>query len=131
MCRLCSFAAGVVLVLGLASAGPTQDKKGDKKGGDEPSLEVTHGVVDKADKDSLTVKPRGADGKFQKTIVLKLTGTSKVMVLSPQKRGDKLVLTQRDADPKDLAAGQTVAVIYADAGKDGPVVLSAVVQAAK
>jgi hypothetical protein len=126
MCRLVSFAAAVLL-LGLGSAGSSQDKKG----GDELSLAVAQGVVDKADKESLSVKPRGADGKFQKTITLKLTGTSKVTVLSPQKRGDKLVLTQRDADPKELTAGQTVAVIYTDAGKDGHVLLSAVVQAAK
>lgn len=125
MCRLCPLALGVVLVLGLSSVGPSQEKKG----GDDPSLAVAQGVVDKADKDALTVKPRGADGKFQKAIVLKLTGTSKVTVLAPQKRGDKTVLTQRDADAKDLAAGQHVAVIYADAGKDGPVLLSAVVQA--
>ena len=129
MCRAYSLA--VVLVLGLGSPGSPQDKKQDKKGGDEPSLAVAHGVVDKADKESLTVKPRGADGKFQKALTLKLTGTTKVTVLSPQKRGDKLVLTQRDADPKELTAGQAVAVIYAEAGKDGPVLLSAVVQAAK
>jgi hypothetical protein len=126
MCRLASFVAAV-LVLGVGSVGSSQDKKG----GDEPSLAVAQGVVDKADKESLTVKPRGADGKFQKAITLKLTGTSKVTVLSPQKRGDKLVLTQRDADPKELTAGQAVAVIYAEAGKEGLVVLSAVVQAAK
>jgi hypothetical protein len=127
MCRLCSLAAGVLLVLGLSSVGPSQEKKG----GDEPSLAVAHGVVDKADKEALTVKPRGADGKFQKTIVLKVTGTSKVTVLTPQKRGDKTVLTQRDAEAKDLATGQHVAVIYAEAGKEGMVLLSAVVQAAK
>jgi hypothetical protein len=125
MCRLYSLA--VVLVLVLGTAGTSQDKKG----GDEPLLAVAQGVVDKADKESLTVKPRGADGKFQKAITLKVTGTSKLTVLSPQKRGDKLVLTQRDADPKELTSGQAVAVIYADAGKDGHVLLSAVVQAAK
>src|SRR5262249_11823867 len=125
MCR--AYCLAVVLVLGLVSVGPSQDKKG----GDEPSLAVAQGVVDKADKESLRVKPRGADGKFQKTITLKLTGTSKLTVLSPQKRGDKMVLTQRDADSKELASGQAVAVIYAEAGKEGLVLLSAVVQAAK
>lgn len=129
MVRVCCLA--VAFVLGLGAVVVSQDKKADKKGGDEVPLSVAQGVVDKADKESLTVKPRSADGKFQKTLVLKLTGTSKVSVLSPQKRGDKVVLTQRDADPKELAAGQAVAVIYADGGKDGPVLLSAVVQAAK
>src|SRR5581483_6602780 len=121
--RLCAFVAAVV-VLGPSAPGPSQDKKA----GDGPALAVAQGVVDKADKDALTVRPRGADGKFQKAVALKLTGTSRLTVLAPQKRGDKLVLTQRDADPKELAAGQPVAVIYADAGKDGLVLLSAVVQ---
>jgi hypothetical protein len=104
-----------------------QDKKA---AGDALSLATAQGVVDKADKDSLTIKPRGADGKFQKTLVLKVTGTTKVTNLTPQKRGDKLVLTQRDAEAKDLEAGQLIAVIYAEAGKDGSVLLSAVVQPA-
>jgi hypothetical protein len=100
----------------------------DKKGTDEVSLATTAGVVDKADKDALVVKPRGAEGRFQKTLTLKVTGTSKVSILVPQKRGDKVVLTQREAEAKDLTSGQVVAVIYADAGKDGPVLLSAVAQ---
>ena len=105
----------------LVSAGfvSAQDK--------EPSLGTASGAVDKADKESITVKPRGADGKFQKTLSLKVTGTSKVTILTPQKRGDKVVLTQREAEAKDLVAGQTVAVIYAEVGKD-QVLLSAVAQ---
>jgi hypothetical protein len=125
MYRVRSFLAAVVLV-SLAPPAGSQDKKGAA----EPSLAVAHGVVDKADKDALTVKPRAADGRFQKEIKLKLTGTSKVTVLTPQNRGGKVVLTQRDADAKDLAAGQTIAVIYTEAGKDGAVLLSAVVQPA-
>lgn len=103
----------------------------DKKAADEiPPLLTASGAVEKADKESLTVKPRGADGKFQKTLVLKVTGTSKVAILSPQKRGDKVVLTQRDAEAKDLVAGQAVAVVYSEAGKDGAVLLTAVAHAA-
>ena len=49
-----------------------------------PPLGTATGVVEKATKDSLRIKPRGADGKFQKTIVLKVTGTSKVAILIPQ-----------------------------------------------
>jgi hypothetical protein len=49
--------------------------------------------------------------------------------LTPQKRADKVVFTQRDGEAKDLVAGQEIAVIYAEAGKEGPVLLSAVVQA--
>src|SRR5437763_1635636 len=109
----------LVLMCGFVSA---QDKG--------PSLAVTSGVVDKAEKDALTVKPRGADGKFQKALTFKVTGTSKVTVLVPQKRADKVVLTQREAEAKDLMPGQAVAVIYAEAGKDGTVLLSAVAHAA-
>ncbi|HXD87512.1 MAG TPA: hypothetical protein VN641_13530 [Urbifossiella sp.] len=116
-------AAGFVLVVATAFAA-AQDKKGI-----EPALHTASGSVDKASKDSLSIRPRGADGKFQKAIALKVTGTSKISVLTPQKRGDKVILTQRDADAKDLVKGQTVAVIYAEAGKDS-VLLSAVAHAA-
>jgi hypothetical protein len=112
----------LALLLAVAGLVAAQDKKGD----DVPALLTASGVVDKADKESLTVKPRGADGKFQKTLVLKVTGTSKVAVLAPQKRGDKLVLTQREAEAKDLVTGQAVAIVYAEAGKDGAVLLTAV-----
>ncbi len=118
--RTLSPLALLVLITALAAA---QDKK---DADDLPALLTASGAIDKADKESLVVKPRGTDGKFQKTLTLKVTGTSKVTVLAPQKRGDKVVITQRDADAKDLVAGQQVAIIYADAGKDGMVLLSAV-----
>ena len=118
-------AAAVVVGVAALSLLPPQEKK---KPPSEPALMVAMGVVDKADKESLVVKPRGPDGKFQKALPLKLTGTTRVSVLSPQKRGAKVVLAQRDAEAADLAAGQAVAVIYADAGDGGPVVLSAVAQ---
>jgi hypothetical protein len=119
--------APVVLFLCIAGFVTAQDKKGAEE---VPPLVTAGGVVDKADKDTVVVKPRGADGKFQKAVTLKVTGTSKVSVLTPQKRADKVVLTQRDVEAKDLVAGQVVAVIYAEAGKDGPVLLSAVAQPA-
>jgi hypothetical protein len=115
--------APLALLFALAALATAQEKKG---GDDPPALLTASGVVDKADKESLTVKPRGADGKFQKTLTLKVTGTSKAAVLSPQKRGEKLVLTQREIEVKDLVAGQQVAVVYADAGKEGIVLLTAV-----
>ena len=98
----------------------------DKKAPADPAVATASGVVEKADKDALVIKPRGTDGKFHKALTLGVTGTSKVTVLAPQKRGDKVVMTQREAEVKDLVAGQSVAVIYAEAGKDGPVLLSAV-----
>jgi hypothetical protein len=116
--------AGLLAVL-LVIAGATSAQE--KKAADAvPALLTASGVVDKSDKDSLTVKPRGADGKFQKTLVLKVTGTSKVAVLAPQKRGDKVVLTQREIEAKDLVVGQQVAVVYAESGKDGTTLLTAV-----
>ncbi len=117
MARMTLFFA-LMVSMGFASA---QEKK-------EPELPLgtASGAVEKADKDNLTIKPRGADGKFPKTLSLKLTGTSKVTVLTPQKRADKVVLTQREVEAKDLVPGQAIAVIYTESGKDGPVLLSAV-----
>ena len=112
----------VLALFGSLTALAAQDK--------EPALTAATGVVEKADKDALTVKPRGPDGRFQKTVTLKVTGTSKVFLLAPQKRGEKTVLTQREAEAKDLTPGQAAAVIYAEVGKDGPVLLSAVAQPA-
>lgn len=115
----------ITLAVALAGLATAQDKKGSD---DPPALAAASGVVDKADKDAVVITPRAADGKFQKAVTLKVTGTSKVAVLAPQKRADKVVLTQRDAEPKDLVPGQAVVAIYAEAGKDGPVLLSAVAQ---
>lgn len=115
--------APLALLLALAGLTAAQDKKA---ADGLPALHAASGVVDKADKDSLTVTPRGPGGKFQKALTLKVTGTSKVAVLSPQKRGDKVVLTQREVEAKDLVAGQAVAVVFAEAGKEGAVLLTAV-----
>jgi len=115
--------APFALLLALAGVAPAQDKKGP---GDPPPLSVAKGVVEQADKDTLTVKPRGPDGKFQKALALKVTGTSKVAVLVPQARGEKVVLTQREVAAKDLVAGQQIAAVYAEAGPDGAVLLTAV-----
>jgi hypothetical protein len=117
----------LVFLFSLTALTYGQEKKG---ADDQPALTTASGVVDKADKDSVVIKPRGPDGKFQKTLTLKVTGTSKVTILTPQKRGDKIVLTQRDVDAKDLTTGQAIAVIYAEAGKDGPVLLTGVAQPA-
>jgi hypothetical protein len=84
--------------------------------------------VEKVEKVTLTVKPRGADGKFGKSLVLHLTGTSKVTTLTPQTREGKAVMTQKETDAKDLKADQAIGVIYS-AGEN-PVLLSAVVTAA-
>ena len=91
-----------------------------------PGLMVVSGLVEKVDKNSLTIRPRGADGKFGKSVVLKLTGTSKITTLGDQRRGGKVTLVQRDTDAKDLRKNQGIAVIYGT-GPTGPVLLAAVV----
>jgi hypothetical protein len=93
------------------------------------ALQTAQGVVEKVEKDTLTVKPRAKDGRFEKTLTLKLTGTSKVSTLSMQTRGNSAVFVQKDTDPKALQAGQPITLVYAT-GKEGDVLLSAVVQTA-
>jgi hypothetical protein len=95
-----------------------------------PPLLTAHGKVEKVDKDSLTIQPRGADGKYGKGMVLKLTGTTRISTLTTQVRNRKTVVVQKDTEAKDLEANQTIAVIYTQL-KDGAVLLTAVVQAEK
>jgi hypothetical protein len=97
---------------------------------EEPALLTAQGKVEKADKDSLTIQPRGSDGRFGKSVVLKLTGTSKISTLTTQVRNRKTVLVQKDTDAKDLEANQVIAVIYTQM-KEGAVLLTAVVQPQK
>ena len=96
---------------------------------DPPSLQTALGVVEKVEKDSLTIKPGDEKGKFGKALTLKVTGTSQVSTLSTQTRDSKEVLVQRSGEVKDLQTNQPVAIIYANA-KAGAVLLSAVVQPA-
>jgi hypothetical protein len=96
---------------------------------DSAGLATVQGTVDKVEKEGLTVRTRGADGKFGKNLNLKLTGTSKITTLSYQKRAGKMVAVQNDINAKDLEAKQAIAVIYSN-GPDGMVLLAAVVQPA-
>jgi hypothetical protein len=97
----------------------------------EPAVPVTtaHGMVEKADKDTLKVRLRGADGKFGKMMALKVTGTTKISTVTLQKRAGKAVPVQRDTDVKDLLPHQAITIIYVTA-PSGEVLLSAVVQPA-
>src|SRR5262245_50597143 len=123
------FAALLALAVLLPPAvAPAQERKGG--GGEELPLSVAQGAVEKADKDALTVQPRGPGGKFGKSLTLRLTGTSRVTLLSPQTREGKIVPAQRDVEAKDLQPGQAVAVIYTEAKKGDLVLLSAVAQPA-
>lgn len=94
---------------------------------DASALATASGAVAKVDKDSLTIRTRGPDGKFGKELKLKLTGTSKISTLASQSRAGKTVVVQRDTEAKDLQPKQMIAVIYTT-GAAGTVVLSAVVQ---
>ena len=93
--------------------------------GGTPSLMTASGTLVKVEKDALTLKPRSAEGKFEKTLVLKITGTSKVSVLTQQKRAGKLVAVQKEIEAKELQPNQPLAVIYTG-GATEAVLLSAV-----
>jgi hypothetical protein len=92
----------------------------------EVPLTTVHGVIEKADKDTLVVQPRDASGKFGKGLNLKITGTSKITIVGTREQGGKTVVTQRDTDAKDLHAKQHVSVIYTTV-KDEHILLVAVV----
>jgi len=92
--------------------------------GDTPSLLTASGTVVKVEKDKLTIQARGEGGKFGKNLVLRLTGTSKVTVLTEQKRGGKMVPVQNEVPAKELQPNQHLAVIYG--GGKNAVLLSAV-----
>src|SRR5262245_54745877 len=120
----------IAVALLAALLAPASVPSQERKGGEELPLSVAQGAVEKADKDALTVQPRGAGGKFGKALTLRLTGTSRVTLVSPQTRDGKVVPVQRDVEAKELQPGQTVAVIYTEAKKGDLVLLSAVAQPA-
>ena len=95
---------------------------------DAPPLLAARGTVDKVARNALTVRPRGPDGRFDRAITLKLTGTSKVATL--QLRSDKkVVVAQKETDPRSLVAGQDIALVYT-AVKNDLILLTAVVHPA-
>ena len=59
--------------------------------------------------------------KSKKTVELKVTGTSKFHLMSPQVRAGKTVITQRSAETSDLTPGQSIAVIYTVVNKENVV----------
>jgi hypothetical protein len=86
-----------------------------------------HGTVEKVGKDTLTIRPRLPDGKFGRSLALRVTGTSKVATLMPRREKGRVVMTQRDTDPNDLQPRQGIAVLYTLVS-DTPILLTAVVQ---
>lgn len=93
------------------------------------ALMTATGTVDKVGKGSLTIRPRGPEGRFTRSLTLKLTGTSKLAAVTVEKRAGRAVPVQRDIDAQDLQPNQSIAIIYV-AGPGGPVLLAAVVQPA-
>ena len=88
-------------------------------------LATATGAIEKADKDSLSILTRGPDGKFNKSMTLRVTGTSRISFVTIRTQARKEVVVQSKAEAKDLKAKQGVVVIYAQL-KDGPVLLAAV-----
>ena len=82
---------------------------------DSTDFDTAVGTVEKFDKESVTITL--AD-KPKKSIELKITGTSNFTLFSPQVRSGKTVITQRKAEATDLAKGQYIAIIYAEADKE-------------
>jgi hypothetical protein len=133
--KLASLAVVAVMLsaIDLAPAQTPRPKAATKattKAAAGPTLAAAHGTVVKAAADSITFRPRGADGRFDKEIELQVTGTSKFSQLTIQNRGGKPVAVQQDSDTKSLQPQQEISVIYATVG-DGTVLLSAVVAAGK
>ncbi len=89
------------------------------------TLSTASGMVAKIGPDSVTIRPREPDGRFGKNMTLTVTGTSKVSIVTQEKRAGKMVFVQRDISARDLDEKQNVTVIYAT-GTKGPVLLSAV-----
>jgi hypothetical protein len=92
---------------------------------ESPALSTATGTVEKAEKEMVAIHTGERPGK---TLKLKITGTSKFTMLLPLVRDGKTVLTQRTAEASDLAAGQSIAVIYTLADKE-TVLLHAVFKA--
>lgn len=117
MLTVSRLAVAVLLLLPLAA----------RAADDPPQLMTAQGAVDKVEKDSLTIKPRGPGGKFLPSVALKLTGTTKVTALTVQTRAGKTVLVQTEVEVKALKPKQAIAVIYSTVN-DEAVLLSAVAQ---
>lgn len=82
---------------------------------DSTDFDTAVGTVEKFDKESVTINLADTP---KKSIELKITGTSNFTIFAPQVRSGKTVITQRKAEATDLAKGQFVAVIYAEADKE-------------
>ena len=101
--NLCSLIVATLLAIGS----PVQAEL--------PDFVTAVGIVEQFNKESVTITL--ADNR-QKSFNLKITGTSNFSIYAPQVRAGKTIITQRKAEAIDLAKGQTIAVIYAEADKE-------------
>jgi hypothetical protein len=121
MKRACVALAVALLLAGLAGAQVTLP------------LQTAQGKIEKVDKETLTLQPRGADGKVGKAIELRFTETSRVTTLTARETAGKVIAVQKQTEPRELTQGQLIAVTYTtvkEGKKEGNVLLTAVVQPA-
>ncbi len=90
---------------------------------------TTYGRVVKANAQLVILRPAVAGNRLGDAIVLKLTGTSRVSVVSARNREGERVVVQREVEAKDLRADQIIAAVYTVVDQD-KVLLTAVVQPA-
>jgi hypothetical protein len=109
----------VLLLLLTAARSPAADAP----------LATTHGRIVKANAKLVILRPPTQGGRLGDAIVLKLTGTSRVTVVTIQQRGGQPAAVQRDVEAKDLQPNQIIAAIYTVIDQD-KVLLSAAVQPA-
>jgi hypothetical protein len=88
---------------------------------------TANAVVEKASRDSVTVLPRRADGRFDKSLVMRVSGTTTITIVGTRMQGRKLIFTQRGAKVQDLEKNQKVSIIYVR-GKESNLLLAAVAQ---
>jgi len=93
-------------------------------------LSSASGIVVSSNAAVLIIRPRNAEGQFEKALTLKVRGTSKFATLTMRKQAGKVVPVQQDASATDLNKNQVVAVIYTTTGGEY-VLLSAVAQAGR
>jgi guanyl-specific ribonuclease Sa len=90
-------------------------------------LITAQGTIEKVADDAITIRPRRVDGKFDKNLVLKLTGATRVTALSMDRRRSESAVSQKEIRREDLKPRQRIAVIYL-ANSPSNILMTAIVQ---
>src|SRR5262249_32219548 len=90
-------------------------------------LVTTQGTIEKVDRDALTLRPRGSEGKATKNLVLRLSSASRFTMLRIYKRAGEATIGQKELRPEHLQPPQEIACIYIVASPAN-LLLTAVVQ---